>query len=100
MGDPQTRDMTKKDMLGHGRQRQADRRRRDLQDAARTSKGAVAMAHAGDAARPTASSTSRWRRAAARRQYTVFGKVICGMDVVEKIEVDDRIVRVTVKGAK
>ncbi len=29
--------------------------------------------------------------------YTVFGGVISGMDVVAKIAVDDRIIRMTVK---
>jgi peptidyl-prolyl cis-trans isomerase B (cyclophilin B) len=32
--------------------------------------------------------------------YTVFGKVISGMDVVQKIEVGDRLIRATVKGDK
>ena len=32
--------------------------------------------------------------------YTVFGKVISGMDVVAKIVMGDRIVRVTVRGAE
>jgi cyclophilin family peptidyl-prolyl cis-trans isomerase len=30
-------------------------------------------------------------------QYTVFGRVISGMDIVEKTVAEDRIVRMTVK---
>jgi peptidyl-prolyl cis-trans isomerase B (cyclophilin B) len=33
-------------------------------------------------------------------KYTVFGKVISGMEVVDKIRQPDRIVRVTVREAK
>jgi peptidyl-prolyl cis-trans isomerase B (cyclophilin B) len=33
-------------------------------------------------------------------KYTVFGKVISGMDVVSKIAVGDRLVRANVKGEK
>jgi cyclophilin family peptidyl-prolyl cis-trans isomerase len=33
-------------------------------------------------------------------QYTVFGQVISGMDVVSKLQVTDRIIRVTVREAK
>jgi peptidyl-prolyl cis-trans isomerase B (cyclophilin B) len=33
-------------------------------------------------------------------RYTAFGKVVEGLDVIDKIDVDDRIVRVTVEGAR
>jgi peptidyl-prolyl cis-trans isomerase B (cyclophilin B) len=59
------------------------------------------MAHAGDASKAdsqfyvTLAPTPRLDGS-----YTVFGKVVSGMDVVTKIEVGDRIVRATVKGEK
>jgi cyclophilin family peptidyl-prolyl cis-trans isomerase len=64
-------------------------------------RGAVAMAHAGDASK----ADSQWYVTLSPQprldgQYTVFGKVISGMDVVSKLEVTDRVVRVTVRGAK
>jgi peptidyl-prolyl cis-trans isomerase B (cyclophilin B) len=33
-------------------------------------------------------------------RYTAFGKVVEGFDVIDKIDVDDKIVRVTVEGAR
>ena len=100
MGDPLSRDMTKKDQWGTGGSGTPI-------GAAEFSKvrthvlGAVAMAHAGDAAK--ADSQFYVTLAPQPRldgQYTVFGKVISGMDVVQKIAVGDRIIRVTVKEAK
>jgi cyclophilin family peptidyl-prolyl cis-trans isomerase len=101
-GDPQTRDMSKKDRWGAG-------------PAAGSGKpigvgephknrphklGSVAMAHAGNIAgadsqmyitlRPTTELNGK---------YTVFGQVISGMDVVQKIQVGDVIKRASVKGA-
>ena len=100
MGDPASRDMTKKDSWGRGGSGTPI-------GAAEFSKlrthvrGAVAMAHAGDAAKAdsqfyvTLAPTPRLDGG-----YTVFGKVIDGMDVVQKIEVGDRIIRAAVKGEK
>jgi cyclophilin family peptidyl-prolyl cis-trans isomerase len=100
MGDPQSRDMTKKGAWGTGGSGTSI-------GAAEFSKtrthvlGAVAMAHAGNAAEAdsqfyvTLAPTPRLDG-----QYTVFGKVISGMDVVQKIAVGDRIIRATVKGEK
>jgi peptidyl-prolyl cis-trans isomerase B (cyclophilin B) len=101
-GDPQTRDMTKKDRWGAG-------------PAAGSGKpigvgephknrphkiGSVAMAHAGNIAgadsqiyitlRPTTELNGK---------YTVFGQVISGMDVVQKIEVGDVIKKASVRAA-
>lgn len=97
-GDPQTRDMTKKAAWGtRGSGKPigvAETKRKHF-------KGAVAMAHAGDPTRAdsqmyiTLADTPGTR--ALDGKYTVFGRVISGMDVVEKIEVDDRIIRMTVK---
>jgi len=100
MGDPQTRDMTKQAAWGTGGSG-------TTVGAAEISKtrthvrGAVAMAHAGDAAK--ADSQFYVTLADVHRldaDYTVFGKVISGMEVVMKIVQTDRIVRVTVRGAK
>ena len=100
MGDQATRDMTKLEMWGRGNSGTPV-------GAAEFSKtrthvrGAVAMAHAGDAAK--ADAQFYVTLAAAHRldpDYVVFGKVISGMDVVLKIAQTDRIVRVTVRGAK
>ena len=97
MGDPQTRDMTKKDKWGTG----GSGKPIGVAEISKTRthvKGAVAMAHAGDAAKAdsqfyvTLAATPRLDK-----DYTVFGKVISGMDVVEKIQVDDRIVRMAIK---
>lgn len=101
-GDPQTRDMTKKDVWGRGPGAGSGKpigvaephknRGHKL--------GSVAMAHAGDQAmadsqiyitlRPTPELNGK---------YTVFGQVISGMDVVQKIEVGDVIKRASVKDA-
>ena len=98
-GDQQTRDMTKEKMWG--------RVAGEPIGAAEFSKlrthvkGAVAMAHNGDASKAdtqmyvTLADTPRLNG-----KYVVFGKVISGMDVVEKIKYADRIVRVTVREAK
>ena len=97
-GDPQTRDVTKKDRWGTGASGK-------VIGAAEFNKkrphklGAVAMAHKGVASeadsqmyitlRPTPELDGK---------YTVFGQVISGMDVVQKSEVGDVIKRVTVRG--
>ena len=60
--------------------------------------GAVAMAHAGDPAQ--ADSQMYVTLAPVPRlngQYTVFGKITAGMDVVQKIQAEDVIKRMTVK---
>ena len=59
-------------------------------------RGAVAMAHL---AMPT-KADSQWYVTLSPQprldgKYTVFGKVISGMDVVIKLQVTDRIIRVT-----
>ena len=97
MGDPQTRDMTKKDRWGTG----GSGKPIGVAEITKTRThvlGAVAMAHAGD---PTKADSQFYvTLAPAARlngQYTVFGKVISGMDVVQKTVAEDRIVRMTVK---
>ena len=97
-GDPQTRDMTKR----------ADWGTRDSGDpigALEVSKkrthvtGAVAMAHReGD---PKGSDSQMYivlsPRPELNGKYTVFGQVISGMDVVQKLRIPDVIRRITVR---
>jgi cyclophilin family peptidyl-prolyl cis-trans isomerase len=33
-------------------------------------------------------------------RYTAFGKVVLGLDVIDKIDVDDKILHVRVEGAR
>ena len=99
-GDPQTRDMTKQAWWGRG----FDAGSGKSIGVAEFSKkrlhnvGSVSMAHPGDARQADSqmfislSAQPKWNG-----QYTVFGQVISGMDVVRKLAVTDRIVRVTVK---
>jgi cyclophilin family peptidyl-prolyl cis-trans isomerase len=99
-GDPQTRDMTKQAWWGRG----FDAGSGKSIGVAEFSKkrlhkvGSVSMAHAGDARAADSqmfislSAQPKWNG-----QYSVFGQVISGMDVVRKLAVTDRIVRVTLK---
>ncbi len=101
MGDPQTRDMTKQAMWGNGGSGKPIGAAEITKTRTHSTKGMVAMAHAGDASK--ADSQFYVTLAPQTRldaDYAVFGKVISGMDVVEKIQAPDRIIRVTVRGAK
>jgi peptidyl-prolyl cis-trans isomerase B (cyclophilin B) len=99
-GDPQTRDMTKRDMWGRGDAAGSGRpigvaefSKKHLH-----TKGAVAMAHAGDAARADSQFyITLAPKPALDGKYAVFGHVISGVDVPAKIEVGDIIKRVYVK---
>lgn len=64
-------------------------------------RGAVGLAHPGNAAEGDSQiyvTLSPQPRLDGK--YTVFGKVISGLDVVDQIRVPDRVVRVTVREAK
>jgi len=99
-GDPQTRDMTKREQWGRGFAAgsgkpigvaEFDKKRTHVL-------GAVAMAHAGDAKQ--ADSQMYITLAPTHRldgSYTVWGQVISGMDVVQKIAVGDVIRKATVR---
>jgi peptidyl-prolyl cis-trans isomerase B (cyclophilin B) len=100
MGDPQSRDVSKKELWGtkdSGKPIGAA----EISKKRTHRKGAVGMAHAGNAAladsqfyitrRPTASLDGR---------YGVFGQVIAGAEVVDKVEAGDMIKRMYVKGEK
>ena len=99
-GDPQTRDMTKKDMWGRGAGAGSGKpigvaephknRGHKL--------GSVAMAHAGNPAQADSQMYITLRPTPELDgKYTVFGQVISGMDVVRKIEIGDVIKKVTIK---
>jgi len=99
-GDPQTRDMTKQQWWGRGFDSGsghsigvAEFSKKRLQKI-----GAVSLAHPGDPLEADSqmfialSAQPKWNG-----QYTVIGQVISGMDVVRKLQVTDRIVRVTIQ---
>jgi cyclophilin family peptidyl-prolyl cis-trans isomerase len=97
-GDPQSRDMTKRDDWGTrdsgnpiGVLEVNKKRTHGI--------GAVALAHRdGD---PKGGDSQIYITLAARHEldskYAVFGQVISGMDVVQKLRIPDRIIRVTVR---
>ena len=99
MGDQQTRDMTKESMWGRATGPEVGVA--EFSKLRRHVRGAVAMAHRGDAAKAdtqfyvTLADTPRLDG-----DYVVFGKVISGMEVVDKLRYADRIVRLTVREAK
>jgi len=104
-GDPLTRDMTKRTLWGTGGSGRA------IGAAEMSPKrlhrlGSVAMAHSGDPAKADSQMYIMLRSSAGALdgKYTVFGQVISGMDVVQKLcgppgcsAVPDVIRRVTVK---
>jgi cyclophilin family peptidyl-prolyl cis-trans isomerase len=100
VGDPASRDMTKQKQWGTG----GSGTPIGVAEFSKTRthvRGAVAMAHAGDASK----ADSQFYVCLAPQpsldgKYTVFGRVISGMEVVTKIAVTDRIVRATVREAK
>ena len=98
-GDQQTRDMTKEKMWGRIEGPQVGVA--EFSKVRRHVRGAVALAHNGDASKAdtqmyvTLADTPRLDN-----KYVVFGKVISGMEVVDKLKYADRIVRVTVREAK
>lgn len=100
VGDPQTRDMTKKDLWGRGPGASSGTPigAAEFSKKRTHTKGAVAMAHAGDAAKAdsqfyiTLAPTPRLDGG-----YSVFGHVIAGADVPAKIEVGDVIKKMYVK---
>lgn len=95
-GDPLTRDMTKRALWGTG----SSGRVIGVGETKRPHRlGSVAMAHAGDPAKADSQMYILLRNAATALdgKYAVFGQVIAGMEVVQKLAVTDVIRRVTVK---
>jgi len=99
-GDPQTRDMTKQAWWGRGFDAGSGKSIgiAEFNNKRQHKVGSVSMAHPGDAREADSqmfislSAQPKWNG-----QYTVFGQVISGMDVVRKLAVTDRIVRVTLR---
>jgi cyclophilin family peptidyl-prolyl cis-trans isomerase len=100
LGDPQTRDMTKKDSWGTG----GSGKPIGVAEFSKNVKhaiGMVSMAHAGDPNRADSQFFIVIGPAShLDGKHQIWGKVSSGMDVVNKLAVPDRIIRATVKGAK
>lgn len=99
-GDSRTRDMTKQDQWG----RSGGGGSGKTVGAAEFSKkrthvrGAVGMAHAGEAAAADSQIyVTLSNRPALDGKYTVIGKVLSGMDVVDKLQVTDVIKKMSIK---
>jgi cyclophilin family peptidyl-prolyl cis-trans isomerase len=96
-GDPQTRDAS-----GPSRARWGSRGSGRPVGVAKIRRphrlGSVAMAHSGDPARADAQMyITMSPQPQLDRRYTVFGQVIAGMDVVNRLAIGDVIRRATVK---
>ena len=106
VGDPQTRDMTKKDSWGRGAAASSGEPigvAEFSKKRTHAKKGAVAVAYAGDPNPKNATTADSQFYVTLRPapelngKYTVFGQVTNGLDVLSKIEVADVIRRVTVR---
>jgi cyclophilin family peptidyl-prolyl cis-trans isomerase len=99
-GDSRTRDMTKRDQWGRAGGGGSGRPIGTAEFSKKRLhvKGAVGLAHAGDA---TQADTQMYvvlgNRPALDGKYTVIGKVLSGMDVVEKLQVADIVKKMTIK---
>jgi peptidyl-prolyl cis-trans isomerase B (cyclophilin B) len=100
MGDPQSRDMSKKELWGtkdSGKSIGVA----EITKKRTHKKGAVGMAHAGNAAAADSQFyITRRATPSLDGRYTVFGQVIAGSDVVDKIQPGDMIKKMSVKGEK
>jgi cyclophilin family peptidyl-prolyl cis-trans isomerase len=100
LGDPQTRDMTKKDLWGSGGSG-TPIGVAEFSKNVRHAVGMVSMAHAGN---PTRADSQFFivigPASHLDGKHQIWGRIVSGMDVVNKLEVPDRIIRATVKGAK
>jgi cyclophilin family peptidyl-prolyl cis-trans isomerase len=97
VGDPNTRDFTKKDLWGTGGSgtpvgvSELSRKHKHV-------KGAVAMAHPGNAAKADAQFyVMLGDKPSLDGKYVVFGQLISGLDVPAKIRVGDAIKKMYVK---
>ena len=99
-GDPQTRDMTKRDYWGRGAAAGSGRPIgvAEISKKRRHKLGAVAMAHAGD---PTRADSQMYITLAPQPgldgKHQVFGQVISGQDVSKKLAEGDVIKKMYVK---
>jgi cyclophilin family peptidyl-prolyl cis-trans isomerase len=100
LGDTRTRDMTKQDQWGRGSGGGSGRPIgvAEISKKRLHVKGAVGLAHAGDATQADSQFYVILRTGKdLDGRYTVIGKVISGMDVVEKLVKTDVVRRITVK---
>lgn len=101
VGDPKTRDMTQRDRWGRPPAGSGTPIGvAEISDKRQHAHGAVAMAHAGD---PAEADSQFYITMGAKPQldgeYTVFGQVTSGLDVVDEIEEGDAIRTMYVKEA-
>lgn len=98
LGDPQTRDMTKKAAWGTGGSGTSV----GVAEFSKTHKhvpGMVSMAHAGDPAKADSQFfVVLGTPSHLDGKHQIFGRITTGMDVVKKITVETVIVRATIKG--
>lgn len=103
-GDPQTRDMSKRDSWGRGSASQSGRPIgvAEISKKRLHVKGAVGVAHAGDPAQGdsqiyvvTGDNTPQTKNLDGK--YAVIGRVLSGMDVVMKLQETDVIRKMSVK---
>ena len=100
VGDPKSRDLANKEVWGSGNSGTAIGVS-EVSKLRRHVRGAVGIAFADDARNADSQFyVTLSPQPQLDKQYTVFGKVISGMDVVGKIVLGDRVTRVTVKEAK
>jgi cyclophilin family peptidyl-prolyl cis-trans isomerase len=98
VGDPTSRDMTKQSEWG----RKGSGRPVGVAEISKTRvhrRGVVAMAHAGKAELADAQFyiLKAERYPSLDGKYAIFGQVLTGMDVVDKIEIGDVVKRITLK---
>lgn len=98
-GDPQTKDPAKKEMWGSGGSGKPIGVAEISKKHTHAQKGTIAMAHAGDPAKADSQFYITLRATPnLDAGYTVFGQITSGMDIVEKTQQGDKIVKVTVSG--
>jgi cyclophilin family peptidyl-prolyl cis-trans isomerase len=99
-GDPKSRDMSKRESWGQT-SGGGSGRPVGVAEISKTHlhvKGAVGMAHAGDASQADSQIYIMLSdRSSLNGKYAVIGQVISGMDVVQKLEIEDRILKAYVK---
>jgi peptidyl-prolyl cis-trans isomerase B (cyclophilin B) len=97
LGDPYTRDMTKKDAWGTGGSGTSV----GVAEFSKVHKhvpGIISMAHAGDPAKADSQFfICLGTPSHLDGKHQIFGRITTGMDIVRKLEVEDRIIRATVK---
>lgn len=97
VGDPVSKDLQRQEMWG----RRGNGKPIGVAEISKTlthKKGAVGMAHSGDATKADSQFyITKLPRKIPEGNYAIFGQVISGMDVVDKIELGDLIRRMYVK---